>query len=173
MKASKQVGNYSDDAQHIIDRQHSALILMSMILDDVRRGYPRLSDELDRIIQQAIDNAGTGSDLAERLERKTWDDSSQAPASGEVEPVAEVRKFGYGRLRTTLHWLANPDDYGAGTKLYTHPPKAQGVPEGRRSSIEDLRCQQCGNLEPFHATGCATEFGAYTPPAAPDMGGEV
>lgn len=72
MKASKQVGNYSDDAQHIIDRQHSALILMSMILDDVRRGYPKLSAELDRIIQEAIDNAGTGPELAERLEQETW-----------------------------------------------------------------------------------------------------
>lgn len=83
MKASKQVGNYSDDAQHIIDRQHSALILMSMILDDVRRGYPRLSDELDRIIQQAIDNAGISDEaaemelsqrmqLADELERETW-----------------------------------------------------------------------------------------------------
>lgn len=73
MKAARQSGNFSDDdAQHIINRQHSALTLMSMILDDVRRGYPKLSAELDRIIQQAIDNAGTGPELAERLEQETW-----------------------------------------------------------------------------------------------------
>lgn len=93
MKASKQVGNYSDDAQHIIDRQHSALILMSMILDDVRRGYSRLSDELDRIIQQAIDNAGTGPELAERLEQETWIGVDMATGK-----AARAQQSGEGRV---------------------------------------------------------------------------
>jgi hypothetical protein len=84
IKAAKQSGNVGDDdAQHIINRQHSALTLMSMILDDVRLGYPKLSAELDRIIQQAIDNAGIADEaaemelsqrmkLADELERETW-----------------------------------------------------------------------------------------------------
>ena len=72
-QATQQAGNASsNDAQHIIIRQHMALSLMTMILDDIRRGYPKIGPDLDRIIQEAIDNAGTSQDLAERIERETW-----------------------------------------------------------------------------------------------------
>jgi len=73
IKAAKLSGNVGTaDVQHMIRRQSEALTLMTMILDDVRRLYPSLNAELDRIIQQAIDNAGTGPELAERLEQETW-----------------------------------------------------------------------------------------------------
>ena len=42
------------------------------------------------------------------------------------------------------------------TFVYTRPQPAQ-------PAVEKLRCQQCGNMEPFHATGCETEYGNYAP----------
>jgi hypothetical protein len=42
------------------------------------------------------------------------------------------------------------------------PASAQGGRGAEASDTEKLRCQQCGNMEPFHATGCKTEFGSYS-----------
>jgi len=84
IKAAKLSGNVGTaDVQHMIRRQSEALTLMTMILDDVRRLYPSLNAGLDRIIQQAIDNAGISDEaaemelsqrmkLADELERETW-----------------------------------------------------------------------------------------------------
>lgn len=39
----------------------------------------------------------------------------------------------------------------------------QGAPEDSVRGIP--RCQKCGNLEPFHASGCPVPYGDYTQPA--------
>lgn len=49
------------------------------------------------------------------------------------------------------------------TFVYTRPQPAQ-------PAVEKLRCQQCGNMEPFHATGCETEYGNYAPTTPQDDG---
>ena len=69
----EQAGNATgNDAQQVIIRQQKALCLMTLVLDDIRMTIPRIGPDLDRIIQQAIDNAGTADQMAERLERETW-----------------------------------------------------------------------------------------------------
>lgn len=39
-------------------------------------------------------------------------------AARNMEPVAEVRKFGYGMHRTTVHHMDSLEKYPDGTKLY-------------------------------------------------------
>lgn len=194
MKASKQVGNYSDDAQNIINRQHSALILMSMILDDVRRGYPKLSAELDRIIQQAIDNAGTGPELAERLEQETWMGVDMA-----TEKAARAQQSGEDG-KGSLPWFVHV--YNSGYQAGHHDTVEGGFTPIHHSDkdtyhedqvleiLEDLnvsayheappsdkpkgKCEACGGSG-FRSAGDG-KIGTWPcefceRPAAPDMGG--
>ncbi|MBW4979545.1 hypothetical protein ABWH88_06615 [Marinobacter adhaerens] len=43
----------------------------------------------------------------------------------------------------------------------TTPTPATTSEQGSDSVRGDLRCQQCGNMEPFHATGCAQPYGEF------------
>jgi|SRR5690554_4242372 len=78
----------------------------------------------------------------------------------ELKPIAEskVRQLGgdvCGVLVRKDGRLAAVDEYG----------RVQWLQDGQgaeASDTEKLRCQQCGNMEPFHATGCKTEFGSYS-----------
>lgn len=49
--------------------------------------------------------------------------------------------------------------YARAMLFYAHAQDGEAVP-----ATEWLRCQLCGQMEPFHASGCNTEYGQYTHP---------
>lgn len=73
------------------------------------------------------------------------------------DPVWDGDQYLYEEVQTAWEIWQAAQAHASGEAVDGASDNLRGVP----------RCQKCGNLEPFHATGCDTEFGKYaTPPAS-------